>query len=306
MEQIQAVQRMQDYIREHFCDEEFDIEKVCAAAGYSRRHADRIFAEHIGMTLQEYTNAVCLTQSSVDLLDTKQNILDIALNSHFQSHEGFTRSFRKRFGVTPSEYRNTRIPIPRFVQHPISHYYALLHDKEETTMSNETSLCMITAKERPRRKLIYLPSRNASDYLSYCEEIGCDWEGVLNSIPEKFDTAALLELPAFLVKEGFSKTAAGIEVPLDFDKPLPAGYQTAELPGCIMLYFQTEPFENDMDFGKAIETAYAAVSKYNPALYGYQPASSMAPLFNLGADPATGARLAIPVLPINGAGSGSV
>ena len=44
---------------------------------------------------------------------------------------------------------------------------------------------MITAKERNKRKLIYLPSKNAQDYFSYCEEVGCEWEGLLNSIPEK-------------------------------------------------------------------------------------------------------------------------
>lgn len=75
-------------------------------------------------------------------------------------------------------------------------------------MNHNLNLCMITAKERPKRKLIYLPSRKAKDYLSYCEEIGCEWEGLLNSIPEKFDMAALLELPDFFITEGFSKKSA--------------------------------------------------------------------------------------------------
>lgn len=166
-------------------------------------------------------------------------------------------------------------------------------------MSKENlNLCMITAQEREKRKLIYLPSRKAKDYLSYCEEMGCEWEGLLNSIPEKMDTAALLELPDFMVEEGFSKVAAGIEVPADYDKELPKQYRVAELPECTMLYFQSEPYEKPEDFGKAIESVYAASGKYEPAVYGYQFAYEKAPAFNFGADSSIGARIAIPALRI--------
>ena len=172
MDEIKAVRHMQDYIKEHFQEEDFTAEKVCRAAGYSRRHADRIFKHQTGRTLQEYVNAVCLTESANELAGTGNSVLQVALNSHFSSHEGFTRSFSRRFHVTPSEYREKLLPIPLFVQYPVNHYYALLKYKEETNMSKDLSLCMITAKERPQRKLIWLPSRSAEDYFSYCEEMG--------------------------------------------------------------------------------------------------------------------------------------
>ena len=298
MDEIEAVRHMQDYIKEHFQEEDFTAEKVCRAAGYSRRHADRIFKHQTGWTLQEYVNAVCLTESANELAGTGNSVLQVALNSHFSSHEGFTRSFSRRFHVTPSEYREKLLPIPLFVQYPVNHYYALLKYKEETNMSKDLSLCMITAKERPQRKLIWLPSRSAEDYFSYCEEMGCEWEGLLNSINEKFDTAALMELPDFLAEEGFSKMAAGIEVPLDFDKTLPAEYRTAELEPCVMLYFQTEPYEDEEDFCAAIESAYAAVGRYNPEVYGYRTAYDKAPSFNFGADTGMGAKLSIPAVKI--------
>ena len=155
---------------------------------------------------------------------------------------------------------------------------------------------MITAKERNKRKLIYLPSKNAQDYFSYCEEVGCEWEGLLNSIPEKIEPAALIELPEKFVEKGFSRIAVGIEVPLEYDKELPESYKIVELPECIMLYFQGEPYENEEDFCKAIESTYTAIGKYNPTLYGYKFAYDIAPSFNFGADTRTGARLAVPAL----------
>lgn len=296
MDNIQTVERMQDYIREHFAEDEFCVEEVCAAVGYSRRHGDRLFKQYLGMTMSEYINAVCVSKSAEDLRNTKSSVLELAYQSHFESPEGFSRSFNKRFHITPMEYRKKQVAIPMFVQYPISHYYALLSHKEETILSENVMLCMVMEKERPKRKLIFLPSKKATDYLSFCEEVGCEWEGLLNSIPEKFDSAASVELPSFLVKEGYSKLAAGVEVPLDYDKPVPEGYQVVELEPCIMLYFQTESYENPADFGRAIGSAYAALEKYKPENFGNAFAYEKAPCFNFGADPATGGRIAVPVV----------
>ena len=159
-----------------------------------------------------------------------------------------------------------------------------------------TSICTVTPVNRPKRKLIYLISHSAKDYLSYCEEIGCDWEGLLNSIPEKFDTAALIDLPDFLQENGISRIASGVEVPFDYEKPLPVGYKIAELPECIMLYFQSEPYENSDDFGKYIGQVFKAIGNYNFERYGYVLANNIAPSLNLGAEAKIGARIAIPVI----------
>ena len=296
MDYIEAVQTMQDYIKLHFSDPDFNIENVCFAVGYSRRHADRLFKQYLGKTLQEYVNAVYLSQGADELANTQDSVLNIALKSHFQSHEGFTRSFCKRFHITPAEYRKKQIPIPLFIQYPISHYESLFNYKEDDFMNDQSTLCMVTPNDRPQRKLIHLPSQKAEDYFTYCEEMGCEWEGLLNSIPEKFDTAALIELPEHLIKDGASKIAAGVEVPMDFDKPLPAEYECVVLPECVMLYFQSEPYEDEQNFCQAIECTYAAIAKYQPETYGFRLAYDIAPSFNFGAETTTGARLAVPAV----------
>lgn len=293
-EKIAAVQRMQDYIQESTESEDFDPERLYERAGYSRRHADRIFKELTGKTPQEYVTAVRLSKGAAKLASTKDSVLEIALDSSFQSHEGFTRAFRHLFRASPREYRRGATAIPLFIQYPVSHYHTLLNYKEEMRMDKNVSLCMVTPEDRPKRKLIYLPSKEAEEYLSYCEEMGCEWEGLLNSIQEKFDTAALMELPDFLVKPGYSKIAAGIEVPLDCQCNLPDGYETAELAECTMLYFQSEPYEREEDFCQAIESTYAAIEKYEPQRYGFDFAYDLAPAFNFGAESEKGAKLSVP------------
>lgn len=299
MREIETIQIVQDYIRIHHRDNDFNANNVCSKVGYSRRQIDRFFKKYLNKTLQEYINSVCLTESANELLNTQKPILEVALSSHYETHEGFSRSFYKRFHIMPSVYREKKIAIPLFVQYPISHYFALLKHKEELFMSNDLKFCMITAKERKKRKLIYLPSYHARDYFSYCEEVGCEWEGLLNSITEKFEPAALIELPTNLAESDFSNIAAGIEVPLDYDRKLPEPYKTVELSECVMLYFQSEPYENEEDFCKAIESTYSAIGKYNPTLYGYKFAYDIAPSFNFGADTSTGAKIAVPALLID-------
>ena len=291
MNDINAVLMAQEYIKAHHSEDAFSIESVCNAVGYSRRQLDRLFQKHLKTTLCEYINAVVLSASAKTLLSSNHTVIDVALDSHYQTHEGYSRSFAKRFSVTPQEYRKSQIAIPLFTQHPVNHYYIL---KEGQAMEN-TAICTVTPVHRPQRKLIYLTSKGATDYLSYCEEVGCEWEGLLNSIQEKFDTAALIELPKSLQAHDISKIAAGVEVPVSYEKPLPKDFHVATLPECVMLYFQSEPYTNPDDFGKYIGQVLKAIEKYDLARYGYQSANDIAPMLNFGAEPDAGARVAIPV-----------
>lgn len=53
------------------------------------------------MTPREYVRKVILTDTAKELLTTDDNIIDIALNSGYETHEGFTRAFKKHFHTSP-------------------------------------------------------------------------------------------------------------------------------------------------------------------------------------------------------------
>ncbi len=125
MNDIKAVALAQEYIKAHHADMEFSVENVCSAVGYSRRQLDRFFQKHMKIALYEYINAVVLSESAEKLLGTENSVIDVAFDSHYQSQEGYTRAFVKRFSVTPKDYRKSQIAIPIFIQHPVNHYYIL-------------------------------------------------------------------------------------------------------------------------------------------------------------------------------------
>ena len=153
-----------------------------------------------------------------------------------------------------------------------------------------------TVVERPKRKLLLLRSKKATCYFSFCEEVTCEWHGILNSVAEKFDTCALLTLPPSLVKDGTSNIAGGIEVPFDYAKSLPEGYELINLPACKMMYFLGAPFEHEQDFGEAIGIVFEAIENYQPEMYGYRYAPDIAPHFNFGTGAQSGAKMAVPVV----------
>lgn len=295
-ETIEAVNRMQAYVLSHL-DEEINLSQLAEAAGYSMYHAARMFKELTGQTPFDYIRQARLTQAAKRLRDTDEKIVEVALSHGFESHDGFTRSFARQFHMTPRSYREQTPPIPYFTYYPVRNYYLCMREGKDEKMEEKQlgGIVTVTAVKRPARRLIVQRSQSAEDYFSYCTEKGCDWEGILNSVAERMDQAALITLPEQLIREGTSAVGAGIEVPETYDKILPEGYEYISLPPCEMLYFQGQPFEREEDFPQAIEIVMQAIRQYRPEQWGLQFDDSLAPGFNFGASAAEGAKMAVPV-----------
>lgn len=73
------------------------------------------------------------------------------------------------------------------------------------------------------------------------------------------------------------------------------GCDCVGIPECEMIYFQSESFENEDEFGTAIDNVNRAMSSYNLKQYGYEYALDLAPKYNYGASKEMGAKQAIPV-----------
>ena len=291
-ETIKAVGRMQRYIIANL-DGEIILDDLASEAGYSKYHACRIFKKLTGFTLFEIIRRLRLTNAA-KILQAHGRIADVAMQSGFSSHDGFTRAFTRLFGLTPQQYRSEMPPIGWFIYYPIEAYYLL--KEEMKSMSNErvSKIVTVTQVERPARKLIYL-RHNQTNYFSACLEVGCDWEGYFNSIPEKMETAASGLLPNCLAKPGAHNQAFFVEVPLDYDKPLLDGYEIAEILPCTYLYFNGLPYEEPNDFAIAIGIVEQAIKDYPFERFGWKK-SNDAPYLGLGAYAPIGARIAVPVV----------
>ena len=59
----------------------------------------------VGETPKQYTLRLRLEGAAARMLASDDSIVDVALAAGFNSHEVFTRAFRRHFGRTPAEYR---------------------------------------------------------------------------------------------------------------------------------------------------------------------------------------------------------
>jgi|SRR5476651_477370 len=84
---------------------ELSLGGVAEACGVSRYHLAHAFGDSTGMSVMEYVRARRLSDAAGDLAGGAANILDLALDSGYASHEAFTRAFRAQFGLTPEEVR---------------------------------------------------------------------------------------------------------------------------------------------------------------------------------------------------------
>jgi len=79
----------------------------------------RAFATATGFSVIRYVRARRLTEAARALAAGAPDILDVALDADYGSHEAFTRAFRDHFGVTPETVRATTCLDKLKLQEPI-------------------------------------------------------------------------------------------------------------------------------------------------------------------------------------------
>lgn len=279
-DKIDAVSRMQRYIAEHI-KEPITQYQLSRAAGYSEYYAARVFKELTGKTPFEYIRRLRLSQSAIVLRDDKSKVIDVAFDYIFDSHEGFTRAFSKEFGVTPKEYSNHPKPLKLFMPSNICDFYLLMSNKlEGEKMDKAPSTIFVQIVDRPARKVIMKRGKTASNYFEFCEEVGCNIWGILCSIPDALYEPIGMWMPESLRPEGTSYYTQGVEVATDWQGEIPESFEVIELPPCKMLVFQGPPYD-DEKFMQAISDLWEQTKNYNPEIYGYKWADSIAPKFQL-------------------------
>ena len=84
------------------------VNVMAQKACFSRRQFHRLTLDVIGETPAAHQRRVRLDGAAWLLLTTNARVLDIALETGWESHEVFTRAFRAQFGITPSAFRKDR------------------------------------------------------------------------------------------------------------------------------------------------------------------------------------------------------
>jgi AraC family transcriptional regulator len=106
------VNRVLDFIDEHL-EDRFTLGQLARVACFSKYHFDRVFRAVSGETLFEYIQRRRVEKAAYLVrANPRTTITGIALACGFADSAAATRAFRRRFGVTPSRWRQSQPPGP--------------------------------------------------------------------------------------------------------------------------------------------------------------------------------------------------
>jgi AraC-like DNA-binding protein len=96
-----AVERALWFIESHF-RRDLTLDQISEVACVSRYHMSRMFALSMGIPVMRYLRARRLSEAARALANGAPDILSVALDVGYGSHEAFTRALWEQFGDRPA------------------------------------------------------------------------------------------------------------------------------------------------------------------------------------------------------------
>lgn len=144
------------YIDKHI-EEPLLLSDIANELGYSPFYVSRIFSQAMGISIVSYIRMRKL-QYAFSSLQKSNSVLDVALQYSFESHEGFTRSFKRFFGFSPKVVKNQNIT------YAIPNYSDLIERNNELMKKN-------TMEEMHMMAFLLLKESIAEMKQGHCTEI---------------------------------------------------------------------------------------------------------------------------------------
>lgn len=109
------MEQILDFI-ENNITEKLDTAELAQFANYSTVQFTRNFTKATGYTPAQYITKRKLYFGAYDLLNTNEKIIDIAMRYQFESHDTFTRAFKRFYGMSPEFFRRKGFHVPEFIR----------------------------------------------------------------------------------------------------------------------------------------------------------------------------------------------
>ncbi|MBP1807486.1 helix-turn-helix domain-containing protein [Rubellimicrobium aerolatum] len=112
---FQGIRRICGFIAENF-REDIDCVDIAASADIHPKYAMTVFKRSTGMSLGEYVSLMRVSYAQALLTRDDASILQVAMDSGFGSVSAFNKCFRKKAGMTPSEFKREHRALPLALQ----------------------------------------------------------------------------------------------------------------------------------------------------------------------------------------------
>jgi len=162
------INRVMDFIDQHL-DQPLELKTIADVANFSPFHFHRIFTFLIGETPIDYIQRLRVEKSVWKLReDNPESISEIAYSCGFGSVSLFSRTFKKYFGVTPSQFSRADKPVYSQNGKLYSKNGQMLRKNLKSDTHENADLCIVESnqfyfmkanievKEMPEMKAIYV------------------------------------------------------------------------------------------------------------------------------------------------------
>ena len=135
------------FIETHFAGD-ISLDDIARSAGVSRYYLARAFSLATGRSVMGYVRGRRLTEAARSLSNGAPDILSVALDTGYGSHEAFTRAFRDQFGLTPEAVRAQRRTCNLDLVEPIKLDETLIENLKPVRFENGKPLLIAGLGER--------------------------------------------------------------------------------------------------------------------------------------------------------------
>lgn len=105
------IKKVIEFFSENYTSNNYSSAEIAKLANLSTYHFIRAFKQHTGKTPYEYLIDLKIEKAKEMLRNRRYSITDVCFSCGFSNHSHFSTLFKKRLGVTPTEYRSTIINV---------------------------------------------------------------------------------------------------------------------------------------------------------------------------------------------------
>jgi len=101
------VRRIKDYLEHNYSDPALCVSMLSQEFRLSEMYFSRFFKEQMGENFHVYLEEIRMSHALQQMRETDQALKSILFSVGYTSTNTFSRAFRRKFGVSPSAYRNS-------------------------------------------------------------------------------------------------------------------------------------------------------------------------------------------------------